>query len=326
MKRTNQNAIAAAAPKSSASFEDAEAIRELNDLIEQRRKLDEATNAAPEQIAAAEQELASLRNYMASKEADVVFVDDSKLPGLQKEIAKLSESIDAKELDLRRKKARLDALEARAPELDAKIDLAIGFVRVEANMAAQDIQVELAEELRSKVAEVQMIYAKVRALQRVVPMDRTSDFLLSAYLPDLESCMRVNTGTGYYDAAPNLLAITNDETQAAEAEIAVAMKPITGALIVGRQHRPYVPLAKRPQPYQFRGSNEGPTRGLSGPIGQPGPPPKVIEEQPKFKGYRTDQPYEVKGDQSGRRTREAAAGTELDMGTAIMRAAQSREQ
>jgi len=253
MKRTNQNPIASPAPKISVSFEDATAIKELNDLIEQRRKLDEATNDAPGQIATAERELANLRNDMAAREADVVFVDDSNLQSLQKEIANLAETIDAKDLTVRRMKARFEALEARAPELDAKIDLAIGFVRVEAAMVAQDIQSQLSEELRCKVAEVQMIYAKVRALSRIVPMDRTRDFVASAYLPDIESAMRVNTGTGYYDAAPNLLAVQSADTVAAEAEIEAVMQPITKALSAGRTHRPYVNFAKRPGPYITKG-------------------------------------------------------------------------
>jgi hypothetical protein len=271
MKRTTQNASASPVPKIAEALGDAEALQELADLIEQRKKLDEAVNEAPQQIAEAEGELAALRSELASKEADVVFIDDSKLPGLQKEITKLVESIDAKDLAVRRVKARLDALEARAPELDAKIDLAIGFVRVDANMAAQSIQVELAEELRGKVAELQAIYAKVRALDRLVRMPRTSDFLVSAYLPDLESCMRVNTGAGHFDAAPNLLAVTTDDTQAAEAAIAEAMRPITDALTLGRKHSPYVPLHKRPVPYVQKGILlEGSPSSINGALLQQG--------------------------------------------------------
>lgn len=324
MKRTNQNAAATEALKFELSI-DADTINELRDLIEQRKKLDDAANDAPQEIASAEAELANLHREIAAREADVVFIDDSKLPALQKEIAKLSGAIDTKDLAVRRLKARLEALEARAPDLDNKIDLAIGYVRVEANMAAQNLQIALAEALRSKVDEVQMIYAQVRALQRLVPMNRTSDFLISAYVPDLESCMRVNTGTGHYDAAPNLLAITNTDTESAESEIAETMKPITDALIAARSHRPYVPLAKRPQPYVFRGSNQGPVRGLGGSIG-PGEPPLPIEQpESTFKGYRTNEPYEIKGDMSGRRTREAT-GVEMNMAAALAAAQQSAEQ
>ncbi|MCC8396321.1 hypothetical protein LJ656_27400 [Paraburkholderia sp. MMS20-SJTR3] len=253
MKRNNQNEAVAQAPKLTLAI-DAETLNEMHGLLDQRKKLDDVMNSAPAEIAAAEAELANLRCQLGALEADVVLIDDAKLPALQKEIAKLADTIDTKDLTLRRLKARVEALEARAPELDSKIEIAIGYVRVEANMAAQDIQVALAEELRNKVAEVRYIYAKLRALQGFVPHTRTSDFLISAYVPDLESCMRINTSTGHYDAAPNLLASADADTAEAEAEVAEALKPITAALLVARKHKPYVPLAKRPQLYVNRGT------------------------------------------------------------------------
>lgn len=307
MKRSNQNAASPPDVHAATPDDSEDPIKELSELIGQRRKLEAAADEIPAQVQAAEQELAALRGTLASKEASLVLIDEAKLKGLQKEIDAIAESINGKDLALRRLKNRLVALEGLAPDLDEKIDLAIGFVRVEANMAAQDMQASLAEELRGKVAEVRVIYAKVRALQRLVPMVRISDFLISAYVPDLESCMRVNTGTGHYDAAPNLLSLADEDTAAAEAAIAAEMKPITDALAIGRQHRRYVPISKRPQPYQYRGSNSGPALGLRGPIGEPGPPPRMIEEKPAFNGYKINAPYEIKGDMTGRRTREAMA-------------------
>ncbi|QVN19577.1 hypothetical protein [Burkholderia pyrrocinia] len=318
MKRTNQNAAAVPAPKFDLSI-DAKTLSELRELLDQRKKLDDAVNSAPADIVAAEVELAGLRQQFAALEADVVLVDDAKLPSLQKEIAKLAGTIDDKDLSIRRMRARLDALEARAPELDNKIDLAIGYVRVEASMAAQDLQVELAETLRSKVEEVQMIYAQVRALNRLVPMPRTSDFLISAYVPDLESCMRVNTGTGHYDAAPNLLAITNADTESAESEIAETMKLIADALIAARSHRPYVQLAKRPKPYVVKGAWDGPGGRTERPEGPQEPPlrMKTMEEA-------RAEPYEIKGDSSGFRTWKQAQ--EMNMAAAVTDAQQSSEQ
>lgn len=257
MKRTNTNATSAQAPKFDLAI-DADTLNELRDLLAQRKKLDEAVNSAPAEIFAAEAGLSEMRRQLSVLEADVVLVDDAKLPSLQKEIEKLAETIDVKDLAVRRLKARLEALEARAPALDEKIELAIGYVRVEANMASQSMQGVLAEELRSAVDAVRMIYSKVRALQGFVSQPRTSDFLISAYVPDLESCMRVNTGTGFYDAAPNLLTALDSNTSAAESEIKEALKPIIEALMVARQHRPYVPLAKRPAPYVPRGAWDGP--------------------------------------------------------------------
>jgi hypothetical protein len=67
-------------------------------------------------------------------------------------------------------------------------------------------------------------------------------------------------------------------------------------------HRPYVPLDARPKPYQFKGSNEGPGGRPTPPLPQPAPPPppKSIEQAMK-------EPYTIRGDSSGGRSRGAIA-------------------
>ncbi len=321
MKRTNQ---ASPAPSHADGGINA-AIADFDAMLERRKKLDEAVDDAPAQIADAERELATMRSTLAAKETDILLIDDAKLPALEKEIAQLANAVDAKDLALRRFKARIDAFEAKAPEIDAQIDEAVCRMRTEASLAAQDLQALLAIEIREHVGALRRIYAKVRKLQQLVPTHRTSDFLASAYVPDLDLCMRVVTGSGneFQDLAPNLLAAQDDETEQAEEDIAARMSHFSAALKAARMYRPYVPLAKRPQPYVFKGSNEGPARGLGGPIGEPGPPPRMIEEKPAFDGYKMNEPYQIKGDMSGRRTREAAI--EIDMGRAIMQAAESRD-
>src|ERR1700761_7296685 len=110
MKRSNQNESTTQAQRFSVAI-DAEPLNELRGLLDQRKKLDDAVNSAPAEIAAAESELSGLRHQPGVLEADVVLIDDAKLSALQKEIAKLVETIDAKDLSYRRLKARLDALE-----------------------------------------------------------------------------------------------------------------------------------------------------------------------------------------------------------------------
>jgi hypothetical protein len=257
MKRTNTNASSAEAPKFDLAI-DAETLNELRELIGQRKKLDDAVNSAPADIFAAEGELSEMRRQLSVLEADVVLVDDAKLPSLQKEIEKLAGTIDVKDLAVRRLKGRLEALESRAPDLDSKIEIAIGYVRIEVNIAAQSLQSQLAEELRDKVKTVRMLYAQVRALQSVVPLPQTNDFLLCAHVPDLEQCMASYASGAPRDVSQNLLALVDDGTAAAESEVAEALKPIAEALMVARKHRPYVPLAKRPAPYVRKGAWDGP--------------------------------------------------------------------
>ncbi|RDK01620.1 hypothetical protein [Paraburkholderia lacunae] len=239
---------AAAAPAN--EFADLEALREFSSLLEQRSKLEALANEIPAQIASAQSEIDAIGAKTVDSELASLEVTEKQLSATLKQREDLEQQQVECGLRLRRLQTRLNAIEAKMPDIDAQIDLAIGAIRIEAAMASEAIQVELAEEIRSKVADLQAVYAKVRALQRLIPMARTSDFILDAYLPDLETCMRIESGTGnHYNRSPNLLAVTNPDTHAAEAQITDALKPITDALIRGRNHKSYVPLAKRPQPY-----------------------------------------------------------------------------
>jgi hypothetical protein len=81
------------------------------------------------------------------------------------------------------------------------------------------------------------------------------------------------------------------------------LKPLRAAQTAVHMHRPYVPLDARPKPYQFKGSNEGPGGRPTPPLPQPAPPPpppKSIEQAMK-------EPYTIRGDSSGGRSRGAIA-------------------
>ncbi|WP_208102102.1 hypothetical protein [Burkholderia sp. D-99] len=305
MARTQQP-IPAAQAKPDLTI-DAETISNLRELLDQRKKLDDAVNAAPAEISALESELSSLRQQMATLDAEVVLIDDAQLPAKQKQIKALDGVIAEKGFSVRRAQARLETLEALAPDLDEKIEIAIGFVRVEASIAAQSLRSDIAEELRGKLHELQLIYAKVRALHGLVRADRTGDFLQSALIPDLDHCMRITTRSGTYEASTNLLETRSDDTAAAEAQISEAMRPITDVLVLARKHRPYVPLAKRPAPYVRKGAWDGPGGRIDRPE-EPEVPPvrmKTIEEA-------LTEPYEIKGDSSGFRTWQKA--NEMNIG------------
>ncbi|VWM20544.1 hypothetical protein [Burkholderia lata] len=295
MPRPHQSGIAAQA-KPNLSI-DAETISNLRELLDQRKKLDDAVNSAPAEIHLLETELSSVRQQLAALDAEVVLIDETQLPAKQKQIKVLDGVIVEKDFAVRRAKARIETLEALAPDLDEKIEIAIGFVRVEASIASQSLRSDIAEELRDKVHELQLIYAKVRALNGLVRDDRTSDFLQSALVPDLDHCMRVTTRSVTCEMSTNLLELKNDDTAAAETLISEVMRPITDVLALARKHRPYVPLAKRPAPYVRKGAWDGPGGRVDRPE-EPEEPPvrmKTIEEA-------LAEPYEIKGDSSGFRT------------------------
>ncbi|PAJ77308.1 hypothetical protein CJO71_30140 [Burkholderia ubonensis] len=317
MARTQQPASAAQANPNLSI--DAETISNLRELLDQRKKLDDAVNSAPAEIHSLETELSSVRQQMASLEADIVLVDEAHLPAKQKQIKALGEVLAEKELAVRRKKMLLETLEQRAPDLDEKIEIAIGFVRVEANIASQSLRSDIAEELRGKLHELQLIYAKVRALHGLVRNDRTGDFLQSALIPDLDQCMRIITHNGTYETSPNLLDIRNDDTAAVEAQISEAMRPITEVLVLARKHRPYVPLAKRPAPYVRKGAWDGP----GGRVDRPEEPEKPPAHMKTAEEGRAE-PYKIKGDSSGLRTRTQPQ--EMNMSMAMQEAQEFAEK
>lgn len=319
MKRTNTKA--AEPPRFSLAI-DAEIINELRGLLDQRKKLDDAVNNAPTEIATAEAELAALRHRLALLEADVVLVDDAALPALQKQIAELSDVIDEKDLAFRRLKGRLKALEDRAPDIDSKIEITIGYVQLEANMAAQNLQAELAAELRTKVAEVRNVYAQVRALLHAAPLQQARDFLACAHVPDLERCFVSYASGVAHDSSQNLLALTDETTAAGEAEIVEALKPIAEAFALARKHKPYVPLAKRAVPYVRKGAWDGP----GGRVDRPEEPAEEPAARMKTMEEALAEPYTIKGDSSGIRTWKNLPPADLNVGQAIMQNPDSGNQ
>ena len=297
------------------------AIAALNLALDRRKKLDEAVGSAPAQIAAAEANLQALRSELAAKEADIVWIDDAKVPAMEKEIATLVAAIEAKDREIQRTKGRVKALEDRAAEIDADVDQANNLMNLEASMAGQDVEEIIAAELRLKVKELQSMFAKVRALNRVTRSARTLDFLMDAYVPDLEKCMRSVGLNGSSNSSPNLIDVVTEETKHAEAEIAEQLKPISDALAAGRSHRTYVPLARRLGPYVRKGS-------YGGPGGPTEPPPEAKEPAPVMKTVEEalleKHPTKGRGDEVRTWNRQPAA--DMDIGSAMMQNADSAER
>jgi chromosome segregation ATPase len=297
------------------------AIDALNLALDRRKKLDEAVGSAPAQIAAAESELQSLRSELAVKEADIVWVVDAKVPAAEKEIARLVAAIEAKDREILRTKGRVKALEDRAAEIDTDVEKANNVMNLEASIAGQDIEANIAAELRLKVKELQSMFAKIRALNRVTRSARTLDFLLDAFVPDLEKCMRTTGLNGHSNSSPNLIDVVTEETKQAEAEIAEQLKPISDALAAGRRHLTYVPLARRLGPYVRKGSYGGP--------GGPTEPPPEVKKPPTVmktveEALLEKHPTKGRGDEVRTWKRQPAA--EMDIGSAMMQAADSADR
>jgi hypothetical protein len=280
------------------------AIQAVHDALARRAVLDEAVKEGPARIAALEQEANRIRGEIASREADIVWLPGSEVPAMEKAIKKLSDDLSTKETELRRARARLDALEARAPEIDAAIAEAGYALNLERNMLAEDFKARISEQLREAVKPLLPLIEQARA---VGPM--LNDFCQAAYLPDPVGFILANSnlGTTVGNVGVNLL----NDASGLPNPIAEAMAPVNAALNAFRAHRPYVRLSERPRPYVIKGSSEGPGGKPSVPpkVEEPSAPRKTIEEALR-------EPYTIKGDSSGIRTWQAAA--DLNIAAAIV--------
>ncbi|MGA3845967.1 hypothetical protein ACI2UC_20310 [Ralstonia nicotianae] len=289
------------------------AIQAVHDALARRKLLDEAANASPARIAEIEQEANHLRGEIASQEADIVLCDEAEAPAKEKAIRKLADELTAKERELSRARARLDALEARAPEIDAAIDEAARMLKLEVSMLAGSFKVRICEELREAVKPLLPIMERARAVG--LPFN---DYFQAAYLPDPEGFI---LSTQYIGAISGHVGVNLLNGASGEPNpITEVMAPVNAALNALRAHRPYVPLAKRPKPYVRKGAWDGPggrtERPQESEVEEPSPPRKTLEEALR-------EPYVIKGDSSGIRTWKAAA--ELNMARAMMAAEDSAE-
>ena len=167
-------------------------------------------------------------------------------------------------------------------------------------------------ETRTGVKPLLRIMEKARAVGPAL-----NDFCRGAYVPDPVGFILANSniGTTTGNIGFNLLS----EASGLPNPIAEVMAPVNAALNALRAHRPYVPLAKRPQPYVIKGSSEGPG-------GRPTVPEAPEPAAPRMKTIEEAlaEPYTIKGDSSGIRTWQAAA--EMNMAKALMQADESAEQ
>ncbi|MCL9851198.1 hypothetical protein RSP673_011140 [Ralstonia solanacearum P673] len=282
------------------------AIQEVHDALARRKLLDEAANAAPAQIAGLEQEINRLRGEIAGREADTALCAGADLAGIERAIKKLESELATKETELRRAKARIEALEARAPEIDAAIDTAGGALNLEVSMLVARFKSVVAQEMREAAKALQPIMERARAMG-----PQLNDFCVGAYLPDPETFMlsAVNYKSQNGNAGVNLLRGESGMPN----PVVEVMKPVNEALAALGRHSAYVPLAKRPKPYVRKGTYDGPGGRVDRPNEsepqEPETPRMTIEEA-------LAQPYQKKAQDW--RGRSFNMGADMDIGSQMV--------
>ena len=261
------------------------AIQAVHAAFMRRKNLDDAVNALPKMVSDHEQDVMRLSDELAASEAQLALSSGDQAKKLEHCCELLSAALSKKENELKRTKLRVIALEGLAPEIDAAVEEAGSLLNIEVGILAGAIKSQIASEMREAVLPVLAVMAKAQAANL---NHQFREFLLAAYLPDPESFMSLGGFSGAQNySGINLLEsnISNPDATA----IARNLKPIKDALGLVKLHAHYVPLAKRPIPYQIKGTIDG-LGGKPGIHPRPAPTPALVID-----ASITQAPYIVKG-------------------------------
>jgi hypothetical protein len=290
----------AAAFEYAPSPETLAAIERLNAALERRAKLDSAVDAAPREIALLEAAVNRQRGELNDLQAEAALAINGKSEvSLLQDFDTRRAELNLLMQNLELARGKLVSLETRAPAIDAEIQAAAAELNRERTVDGYRFRSHISVELQAALPPLRAVVEKARALSTVGFASFFGDFLNTLQLYDPVGLMTYSLGPQGHDL---LAADQNDKTEHAVVE---RLKVVQKAQTAVRTHRPYVPLAQRPQPYQIKGSNEGPGGRPTPPLPQPAPsppppPPKSIEQAMK-------EPYTIRGDSSGGRSRGAIA-------------------
>jgi len=282
------------------------AVATLNEALERRRRLDSATGSAPAEIESITQEVARLRDQLAREQAESALSErgsDHEID-LLKHADRTRLSLESRQRELAGAHHRLASLEAAAPDVDANIVEAGTGLNREIGMFADGYRAALADELRELALPLRTALARAKNIGGGL---FDVGFCDTAYLADPRDFM--SFGRADY-RGENLLDL-RCAPGAENDPLVLALQPVREALVALRRHRPFVPLSARPKPYVIKGSNFPGDRAAPPlpPPAPPPPPPKSIEEALR-------QPYTIRSDSSGQRSR--LAPTEMNIAGEIV--------
>jgi hypothetical protein len=275
-----------------------DAIDAANAELARRRRLDHATSEAPHKIAELELKVERLRDELAQHEAEAALSERGGDDEIRSRRAadQTLKSLSFAEREIDDFQRSLAALEAAAPAIDEAVTQAGVVLNREIQTFGDNYRASIAAELRVLRAPILSLLVQARAVGLGL---FDVGFTDAAFLGDPETFVSLGRGNRLDYLGANLIDCRN-ASGAPNDPLVQAFEPVRAARSALGRHRPYVPLAKRQQPYALRGSNEGPGGRPTPPLQQaaPLPPPKSIERALR-------EHYELRGDSTGQRTREA---------------------
>lgn len=259
--KTTQSEIALS-PKLTATIENIKTIRARRDT------LDAVTNAMPQTIADLKVKAASIADSLATKEGNLALLSGTEAKKLEGEYTTQGTALAVAEVEVNRAEAKLEALETKiAPEIDAAMKEAEIDLTREISIDADERKARIAIELREAVKPILKVLAKARAANFT---GQFNDLFMCAYVPDVDGFKFFGGSHSLADFVGKNLLSEASSTPEAE-EIKAILAPAREAIVIAKSYQPYVPLSKRPAPYQIKGSSEGPG-------GRPSlPPPRDVK-------------------------------------------------
>jgi hypothetical protein len=273
------------------------ALDKLNIALQRRAKLDSAVDAASHEIVLLETAVNAKRSALTDLQAEAALESNTK-----NEVARLQEfdrkraefGLLMQELQLARD--RLVSLEGRAPAIDAEIQAAAADLNREVNADGFRFQQQISGELEAALAPLRAVIDRARGLSAAGYHGFFGDFLGTVRLFD-------PVGVVNYALGPQGHDLLGADCNEAPPPVADSLQIVQKAQAAVRRHRAFVPLHARPKPYVIKGSNF-PGDHAAPPLPQPAPPPPM--KQTFEKALR--QPYSVKSDSSGARSRGSDGG------------------
>lgn len=221
-----------------------------NDCAKVAAKIDEAAA----QLHALEADLRRLASDVGAEEGKLALADaPAEIRRHEKVVKDLLTESEMKEREVKRLRARIQALEEQAPALDEALRAAVSDLRIEFSGWQSGLAARIGTELEALVAPIRTLVAIANAAAHGAGANSLSDFVAAAYIPDPDGFIRTPVAHGWENRGRNLLqGLPN--TRPAEAEaVAVQCLPVLQALRAGESHKAYVPLARRPVPYVRKG-------------------------------------------------------------------------
>lgn len=190
---------------------------------------------------------------LAAEEGALALCEKADVKRHEKAIERLSTELADKERDLRRARAKIEALEGMAPELDEQVAARASEAQVEKGIWIQEAIATLSVEIEQAVKPLQAVIAKARAMQSSFAQQELQDFVQAVWLPEPQGFMRLQSQHGLDNVGTNLLGQCDEVGQAAAHGVAEALSQLQRVLSGARAHSAYIPLAKRSKPYVRRG-------------------------------------------------------------------------